>query len=711
MRSLHTIINLLLLSLASVSALAVDLEKLAKSDWIKLSTANFELITDADEKTARYILNDLESFRYFTIDLMKLNVIQGLPPLKIMAIEKNKNFNALDLPDNWAGLFTLSIHGYAAIANVNNYRNNLKAANFARHVLLHEYVHHLTKFTHTSFHYPKWFEEGYAEYMATFSFDGKDVFLGNGKSMQFRAPSMMNAIGSVVFDSKKLLTTTSLDIESKKMSDQLWISQFYAQSFFLLHYFNASNERKTALNQYLLDLNKGYPQALAFTRAFNMTYEELDKDVKSYLNKGMKMRIYSAVSGTLTFPVIEPQVSSLSPARFYAELSAVLLSTGVLDGKGREQLIGKALELNPDNIDVKVMAVAQTAIGQRAALMTELESRAPEHPLLLTLKGDERYAHAEKLRQAGDASWQDNMKQARRFYRRAISLNPLLPRPYLGLGKAYDFLPASEPLQEGAAGYEYASLYERDERIFANYADMFIRADKPLDALPIVRNAVAFAKQTPDETYVAILNNLEFLETLQLAAAQQNPTGLVYDNGCSYEGPSKNNKPDGSGKITHPNGSYYQGSFVNGVMHGQGKLVSSQGLVYQGEFKQGIMKGKARIDYVAKDGFAPYYQGEVYYAMPQGKGTQVNRFGSYTGDYWYSWRHGQGEYHSADGKIQLTGHWHYQRYVWPEQSGEVFIGGYDEAGLRHAAGICRKPGSLEWCEYKNGQRVVVTAAQ
>lgn len=712
MQMLCKIISVLFFFYASSVMAEVDFEKLAKSKWIKLTTKDFELITDADEKTARYILNDLESFRYFTIDLMKLNVIPGLPPLKILALEKSKNFNALDLPDNWAGFFTLNIHGYAAIANVGNYRNNLKAANFARHTLLHEYVHHLTKFTYTTFNYPKWFEEGYAEYMATFSFDGKDVFLGNAKSIQYRVPSLFNGVGGLVFDSKKLLTTTALDMESSKMRDQIWVSQFYAQSFFLVHFLNASDERKAALNQYLVDLNSGYPQDLAFQRAFKMSYEELDKAVKSYLTKGMQMRIFSAKSGSFTFPVIEPVVTQLESATFYTELPSILLSSGALDEKEREQLITTAIKLNPANIDLKVLALAQIHNPTWNELKAEVEKVAPEHPMLLAIKGDELYFQADMLRQSGEMNWQETMKKSRSFYRRAIKLNPFLPRAYLGLGKAYDFLPATEPLQEGAAGYEYASLYEREGFIFANYADMYIRADKPLDALPIVRNTVAFARGTPDETYTAILNNLEFMEALQAATPpQKTAAGMLYGNGCVYEGPLKNDKPDGTGKMTHPNGSYYQGTFVNGIMHGQGKLVSSQGLVYQGEFKQGVMKGSGRIDHVVRNGFQSYYEGEVYYGMPQGKGKLVTEKGSYTGDYWYSWRHGQGEYHSADGKITLKGQWNYQRFVWPEETGEIFIGGYDDAGLRHGSGFCRKGNRVEPCEYKNSRRVVVTAAQ
>lgn len=87
-----------------------------------------------------------------------------------------------------------------------------------------------------------------------------------------------------------------------------------------------------------------------------------------------------------------------------------------------------------------------------------------------------------------------------------------------------------------------------------------------------------------------------------------------------------------------------------------------------------LTRCEERIDHVVKNGFQSCQK--VYYGMPQGKGQ-----------------------------------WNYQRFVWPEEIGEIFIGGYDDAGLRHGSGFCRKGNRVEPCEYKNSRRVVVTAVQ
>ena len=56
-----------LLSCMSFSMLssAANIEKLAKRKWIQLTTKDFQIITDLNEKKAQVLIKDIEAYRYF----------------------------------------------------------------------------------------------------------------------------------------------------------------------------------------------------------------------------------------------------------------------------------------------------------------------------------------------------------------------------------------------------------------------------------------------------------------------------------------------------------------------------------------------------------------------------------------------------------------------------------------------------------------------
>src|SRR5688572_30496216 len=99
---------LLLGLLISVSAsAAANIEKLAKGNWLQLTTDDFDIITDLDEKKARLLMNDLEAFKYFQQKLIGVQLIPDLGPLRILALGSGSSFKRMDLPSTWAGVFVI----------------------------------------------------------------------------------------------------------------------------------------------------------------------------------------------------------------------------------------------------------------------------------------------------------------------------------------------------------------------------------------------------------------------------------------------------------------------------------------------------------------------------------------------------------------------------------------------------------------------------
>lgn len=694
---------LLLLAFHTSTLFAAEIEKLADDDWLLVKSKNFEIITDLDEEKGRHLVEDLEAYRHFSIELMKLDVLTDLKPLRILAIGDNANFKKLDLPEGWAGFFVLSRFGYSAIASVNNYRTNLKTNTFARQTLFHEYNHFLVRMTQNPRHVPKWYDEGMAEYWGSFKYDGEKVYIGDPAAISFYSDYVVNDAGSIKMDAKKLFNTTSIPRDPSTESDKAIVYRFYAQSFYTIHYLNSSIELRQALANYIAYLSSGYREDQAFEKAFKMSYEEFDKNTKKYLSKSLMMRVMSSTDKSIVFPKPDLTVTKIDKANFYLLLSGILPNLGVMKSDAIKQLLETTIQLNPTATDVKVSLLIRGLAPDYLKLMKELEESDPKNAMFLTSQGDSWRNGANLMRSAGAAGWEEQMKKARSFYRRAIKTDPQLALPYFGLGDVYNFLPSSEPLQEAIAGFDTAALYQPIYSTYSNLADIFIRMDSGLDALPAIRNAVAESSDREKSSYSMILDNLELLNNTTTDKGTIAADGLSYSTGNTYQGPVLNGKPHGMGKATRLNGSYYEGNFENGVMQGQGKLVTYGGYSYEGEFQKGIARGKGKIIY-PEGSWKKSFTGEVFYAVPFGKGSEVNKNGTYEGDYWYAFYQGQGTFTSTQGNVVSKGKWIEDRFEWPEENGIVFVGYVSESAKRNGRGVClkEKRTKMDWCRYKEG---------
>lgn len=311
---------LLLAVLIPTTAFAANIEKLAKEKWLQLTTKDFHIITDLNEKKARVLIDDLEAYRYFLIELMGVELQPNLDPLQILALGSGSSFKHMNLPKTWAGVFVIQPDRYYAIANVDNYSDDLKKPSFGRQVLLHEYTHFMHKFSLNRLPYPLWVQEGKAEYLGTFKFDGEKIYLGNPKAIMFRTYGLYSSTGRLQIDAEKILKTKQLPIQSAKMSDRIEIDQFYARSFFIMHYINSSPELRKSLEVYLNAVKEGKNEDESLAQAFNQNFTEFDKSVTDYVLNGLWMRVLSPKAGNITFPVPEVKITKLDAESFKAQI-------------------------------------------------------------------------------------------------------------------------------------------------------------------------------------------------------------------------------------------------------------------------------------------------------------------------------------------------------------------------------------------------------
>lgn len=137
-------------------------------------------------------------------------------------------------------------------------------------ILFHEYTHHVL-LGHSQIAYPRWYSEGFAEFMSTTRFD-KDFFW-IGAPAQHRAWTLLQGQG---MSAEKLFAA-----DRRNLSDDE-TAELYARGWLLTHVVSLDPARERQFNAYLTQLNKGVPSVEAATKAFG--------DLKA-LNKEMNARL------------------------------------------------------------------------------------------------------------------------------------------------------------------------------------------------------------------------------------------------------------------------------------------------------------------------------------------------------------------------------------------------------------------------------------
>lgn len=137
-------------------------------------------------------------------------------------------------------------------------------------VLFHEYTHHAL-LGHSQIAYPRWYSEGFAEFMSTTRFD-KDVFW-IGAPAQHRAWTLLEGQG---MSAEKLFAA-----DRRKLSDDE-TAELYARGWLLTHLVTLDPARQRQFNAYITQFNQGVPSVEAATKAFG--------DLKA-LNKEMNTRL------------------------------------------------------------------------------------------------------------------------------------------------------------------------------------------------------------------------------------------------------------------------------------------------------------------------------------------------------------------------------------------------------------------------------------
>jgi tetratricopeptide (TPR) repeat protein len=330
-------IVLILLSITITSERNVN----AKDTWTSVKSKNFLLIGNASEKDIKQVALKLEQFRDVFSRLFPRLKVNSLVPTTVVVFKNDNSYRPFKISATTAGYFQPGPDvNYITLSAEARWEQD------PFDVIFHEYTHLLV--ANTLADAPTWFNEGLAEYYSTFN-------ISNDQKVQLGNPIASHVL---LLRQKQLLplrTLFEVDHNSPYYNESNKQSIFYAQSWALMHYLmlNKNTERPDQLARFLDLTNAKVPVEEAFTKAFQTTFDVMEKDLSNYIRQDRYRVLYGHFQHKLETDT-ELQVNQLTEAETQAYLGDLLLHTSRADC---ESYLLKAIALDPN------LAMAHASLG------------------------------------------------------------------------------------------------------------------------------------------------------------------------------------------------------------------------------------------------------------------------------------------------------------------------------------------------------------
>ena len=359
----HRTLIVVLVAMLSMSS-GVSAKDIDERNWILIESEHFSVHSSLSEKKTRKLLLHLEALRgVFALGMSNSSRLEE-KPTKILVLGKSSDYRKLGLPEQTAGTFIPGLReNYIVVSNSSSMDES--------RVILHEYVHFISRAAEP-FPYPKWWDEGIAEYVSGSKLSKKNFDFG--LPQEGRLYDLRNSSWN---DWEDVLNASNLVGLNRRQG-----AIFYAQSWLLVHYLFNRDADPDARNQswarYLPLLEAGASPASAFAEAFSLDLETMKRDLKKYANG--KRFTYSRRPVDLLVPNFSPATRSLE--KIEAQLLLGQFSLQAQDADQASIWFSKAIKTDPEN------ARAIAGLGVSLAAQEQVDSAQVQFDRALQLEPD-----------------------------------------------------------------------------------------------------------------------------------------------------------------------------------------------------------------------------------------------------------------------------------------------------------------------------------
>jgi tetratricopeptide (TPR) repeat protein len=303
----------------------------------------------------------------------------------------------------------------------------LNAQSWAKETILlfHEYTHFMLRHATTT-SYPRWYDEGFADFLSTFEYARGKSKVGMPSVDRLHSLAMFGQARWVPLRTVLEAKTTFLSDDGKEShSEELG---FYAESWALVHYlvFEAPDGHR-GLQEYLRLRSTNVSIDDAFSRAFKMTVAEMEDSLKKYVRRKRFNFLNWEIAPAAMPSFGELKVRAMSTSETALELSKIIARVKPdnllpyaekvvkADGANLVALAGKANALTLDG---------QFAAGR--SLLQRVLASNPTDPEILLIAGDIYSIEAALRTDATDAERNDLRRMHFESYHEALK------EPYVG---------------------------------------------------------------------------------------------------------------------------------------------------------------------------------------------------------------------------------------------------------------------------------------
>lgn len=460
----------------------------AKDDWLNVRSKNFNLIGNASDKEIRKVATKLEQFRETFRLLFPSSNLSSPIPTNVVVFKNDGAYKPFK-PKRADGKIDNFIAGYFQPGEDVNYitlsMGGEDADTFG--TIFHEYVHFIVNTNMGKSDVPQWFNEGLAEYYQTFEMEGDiKAKLGLPQSGHL----------ALLQQNKLIPLNAFFNTDNSALSQHGGHSRsiFYAQAWALIHYF-VSNKKTEAMSKFLNLAMKDVPAEKAFQDAFQMTYAQMEKELKQYVSKGSYLYSMVTFSNKLSFD-LEMQTVPLSEAGTNAYLGDLLYHTNRADDA--EAFLQTAIRLDPDssmaNTTLGIVKVRKGKFDEAKTFLDKAISKDPknhvayyQYAYLLSREGRDEFGYVASFSPEKTAK----MKQ---LLKKAIEINPTFGESYEML--AFVSLVSNSGLDEGVAAMRTAlKLQPGNQRYVMRIAELYLRQEKFEEAAAIAEKVAKTADE------------------------------------------------------------------------------------------------------------------------------------------------------------------------------------------------------------------------
>ncbi len=359
--------------------------------WVRFESPNFICFTAGDESRARQEMVELERFHALLASLMPRSERSPLK-LKVYVASGNQQFERSNpgMGKTIAGYYDSSAEQIRAVTapdrayeRQRNMKRNIRAMD-ARVVLFHEYAHHFLR-ANSRRTYPRWYNEGFAEFVSTAVFDKDATLVGMFTSDR----AIWLTIGDWL-DIDKFLVGGPFDREDTSM--------FYAQAWLATHYLFVKPERAAGFDRYCIALQGGGDPLESFEPAFGISRGDFDRELKKYKRDAIQIR--SLIPDTTDY------AATIASQRLTAGADELMMPLSYLQSvpprdyaKETVELVRKEAKKHAgDPFAQYALAHVEVWYGELATARTQLDAllaSQPDNPDIQHLSGlcDLRMAH------------------------------------------------------------------------------------------------------------------------------------------------------------------------------------------------------------------------------------------------------------------------------------------------------------------------------